>query len=127
MAERMDVLARPVVWQRTNARVFVHAAWADSAWWVLRLNEFPEHPLFTLFIDGVVVGDLEDVHTTAPAWDLDADGRPGLTDAQRHAVLTLMRGLGPYGSEVGHPCDGDWCSCDRLTDAYIREGTTQSG
>jgi hypothetical protein len=28
----------------------------------------------------------------------------------------LMRGLGPYGAEVGQPCDGDFCDCSARTD-----------
>ncbi|XVV00431.1 hypothetical protein ACQPW3_23670 [Actinosynnema sp. CA-248983] len=120
MPDRANVLTRPVAWQRTGARVFTYAAHVDHTWWVLRLNGFPDHPLFTLFVGGEVVGDVEDVKTTA--WDLDATHRPHLTDAQREEVLALMRGLGPYGSEVGRPCDGDWCACDLLTDEYVREG-----
>ena len=121
MSERADRLARPVVWRRANARVFVYAARVDQKWWVLRLNGFPDHPLFTLFIDGACVGDVRDTRNAAPAWDLEATNRPALTGEERGEVLALMRGLGPYGSEVGRPCDGDWC-CYPLTDDYIREG-----
>jgi hypothetical protein len=127
VSELTRFLTRPVVWQHTDTRVFVHAARVDDAWWVLRLNGFPDHPLFTLFVDGVVVGDVEDIRTRAPAWDLGAAGRPALAGEQRGEILTLMRGLGPYGSEVGQPCDGDWCSCTQRTDDYIREGTTKAG
>ncbi|HEX5114693.1 MAG TPA: hypothetical protein VFW65_05795 [Pseudonocardiaceae bacterium] len=109
----MDVLARPILWRHTGARVFVYAALVDQAWWVLRLNGFPDHPLFTLFMEGIVVGDVQDIAVRAPAWDLDADGRPALSRVERDEVLTVMRGLGPYGSEVGRPCAGDWCGCDR--------------
>lgn len=126
MSERVDYLGRTVVWQHTTARVFVHAAWVDGTWWVLRLNGFPDHPLFTLFVDGSCVGDVEDIQTRAPTWDLDVACRPGLTDEQRTEVLTLMRGLGPYGSEIDQPCDGDWCGCDRLTDEYV-QGSDQDG
>jgi hypothetical protein len=115
---RVDYLAHPVVWRPTNAPAFAYAAWVDEAWWVLRCNGFPDHPRYTLFVGGRVVGDVEDLAIRAPAWDL-ADGRP-LTAGQRDEVLALMRGLGPYGSEVGEPCDGDWCQCDRLTDEFIR-------
>ncbi|MGB3444862.1 MAG: hypothetical protein WBA97_39495 [Actinophytocola sp.] len=115
MAERVDYLTRPVRWRRTDAPVFVYAARVDDAWWVLRRNGFPDHPLFTLFVDGVVAGDVEDVRTRAPAWDLEVGDRQALTDEQRGEVLTSLRGLGPYGSEVGQPCDGDWCQCVSLT------------
>ena len=125
VAERVSFLDRPVVWRSTGAPAFVNAAWLDGAWWVLRLNGFPDHPLFTLFVDGVVAGDVQDIKTRAPAWDLDLTGLRPLTAAQRDEVLTSMRGLGPYGSEIGQPCDGDWCPCARLTDEYVREGTTR--
>ena len=103
--------------------VFIYAACVDDTWWVLRLNGFPDHPLYTLFVDGVVVGDVHDLQIHAPAWDLDTADRPWLTPGQRDEILTLMRGLGPYGSEANRPCDGDWCPCTRLTDEYIRETT----
>ncbi|KOX20000.1 hypothetical protein ADK67_30940 [Saccharothrix sp. NRRL B-16348] len=116
MSEQVNVLARVVRWRRTGARTFAFAARVDGTWWVLRLNDFPHHPLYTLFVDRHVVGDVEDVSSRAPAWDLDAAERPSLTDEQRDEVLALTRGLEPYGSEVGRPCEGDWCSCagDRM-------------
>ena len=100
-----------VRWQRTGARVFNFAARVDGAWWVLRLNGFPDHRMFTLFIDGRAVGDVDD-------FEIGDAGRPALTAEQRVEVLTMMRGLGPYGSEFGAPCDGDWC-CAHRTDAFI--------
>lgn len=120
MSERLDHVATPVAWRCTGARVFVHAARVDGAWWALRHNGFPDHPRYTLFVDGVVAGDLNDIHTTAPSWDMDVRRRPGLTRAERDAVLGTLRGLGPYGAEVGQPCDGDWCPCERLTDEYVQ-------
>jgi hypothetical protein len=117
-------LTRPVVWRAVGGPVFVHAARVDGVWWVLRLNSFPDHPFFTLFADGVVVGDLDDIR--AGAWDLETAVRPALTGEERADVLAVMRGLGPYGSEVGRPCDGDWCRCSRRTDDFIREGTAAS-
>lgn len=120
MARRRDHLATPVVWRRTGAPVFVHAARVDGAWWVLRRNGFPDHPLYTLFVAGAVAGDTNDLRTRAPSWDLDVDRRPPLSAAERDEILASLRGLGPYGAEVGLPCDGDWCPCERLTDEYIR-------
>ncbi|WP_327134752.1 hypothetical protein OG311_33395 [Streptomyces sp. NBC_01343] len=103
-------------WHDTGTSVFCHAVRADGRWWVLRLNHFPEHPLYTLFIDAQVVGDVDDV---PDGWRL----RPGaalpvLTAPERAEVLALMGGLGPYGAEAGAPCAGDWCTCDLLTDEY---------
>ncbi|MFI1147827.1 hypothetical protein [Streptomyces sp. NPDC020817] len=109
-------LPAQATWHDTGTSVFCHAVRAGGRWWVLRLNHFPEHPLYTLFIDAQVVGDIDDV----PAgWRL----RPGaalpvLTASERAEVLALMAGLGPYGAEAGAPCAGDWCTCDLLTDEY---------
>lgn len=107
-------LARAVVWQRTEAPVFVLAALVDGAWWVLRLNGFPDHPPYTLFVTGAVVGDVTDLRTTAPAWDLDVAARPAVTEDERAELLAPLHGLGPYGSEKGRPCDGDWCCAGRV-------------
>ena len=35
----------------------------------------------------------------------------------------LMRGLGPYGSEAGQPCHGDFCTCDIMTDDWAAQET----
>lgn len=106
---------RPV-WCETGTGVFPYAARAGGCWWVLRLNDFPEHPLYTLFADARVVGDIED----APAaWRLPPRATlPALSSPERAEVLRLMAGLGPYGAERGSPCAGDWCTCIILTDAY---------
>jgi hypothetical protein len=115
MPDPVSALARAVTWQRTAVPKFLFAARVDGTWWVLRLNSFPDHPHYTLFIDGTVIGDVEDLPTRAPHWNLDTTDRPALTAADRDEVRALMRGLEPYGSEVGQPCDGDWCSCGLTT------------
>lgn len=103
-------------WHRVESPVFVLAARVGGGWWVLRLNDFPEHPCFTLFADGEVVGDLDD----PPAgWRLQPFARlPVLSREARALVLEAMSGLGPYGAEAGQPCRGDWCTCSVLTDEY---------
>ncbi|MFB6616954.1 hypothetical protein ACIGFK_33170 [Streptomyces sp. NPDC085524] len=106
-----------VPWHSTGSGVFPHAARVEGRWWVLRLNDFPEHPLLTLFVGGRHVADLDDV----PAdWQRLTD-TPALTSTERAEILDLMAGLGPYGSEHANPCSGDWCTCDLLTEAYVRE------
>jgi hypothetical protein len=88
---------------------------------VLRLNGFPDHPLFTLFTDGARIGDLDDL---PDSWHLDWGGQHGpLTPQEREQVLTLMRSLGPYGSEAGQPCHGDFCNCDFMTDEWAARET----
>jgi hypothetical protein len=40
-------------WLRTGYQHFPYAAEQSGQWWVLRLNHgFPEHDLYTLFVDG---------------------------------------------------------------------------
>lgn len=119
MSKRSDHVARPVLWQCTGAPVFVHAARVDDAWWVLRRNGFPDHPLYTLFVGGVVAGDVTDIRAVAPSWDMDVDHRPALTGAERDEILAALSGFGPYGAEAGRPCDGDWCPCAERTDEYL--------
>ncbi|MEU5811015.1 hypothetical protein [Streptomyces sp. NPDC047718] len=107
------------IWHATGSNVFPHAARVEGRWWVLRLNDFPEHPLHTLFVDGRCVADVND---DLADWQQLADpSLPVLTAPERAEVLGLMAGLGPYGAEHGSPCDGDWCTCDLLTDDYVRE------
>lgn len=112
------VLAGPVGWYRTRIDPFHRAAWIDGRCWVLRLNDFPEHPLYTLFVDGIVVGDLDDVPATWATFALRL--LPVLDDERRAAVIELMAQLGSYGAEHGQPCDGDWCTCSILTEERVR-------
>ncbi|MFD9358693.1 hypothetical protein [Streptomyces sp. NPDC060031] len=106
-------------WHVTGSGVFPHAARAGGCWWVLRLNDFPEHPLYTLFADGRRVADVNDVPSD---WRRLSDASaPVLTTFECAEILELMAGLGPYGAEYGNPCTGDWCTCEVLTDAYVRQ------
>ncbi|MGW0182678.1 hypothetical protein [Nocardia sp. NPDC003345] len=100
-----EAFARPV-WKRTGDRRFPVAALVDGRWWVLRMNPFPDHSLWTLFIDGVA---RYDVDQAPPNW-----GRPSAVTAPldaktADAVLAPVRHLGTYGSEVGRPCDDPFC------------------
>ncbi|MFD9409349.1 hypothetical protein ACFWBN_20345 [Streptomyces sp. NPDC059989] len=108
-------------WHATGSGVFPHAARVEGCWWVLRLNDFPEHPLYTFFVDGRRVADVNDVPSD---WQQLADpSAPALTPPERAEILDLMALLGPYGAEYGTPCTGDWCTCELLTDTYVREQT----
>lgn len=119
----LPALPREAAWHDTGTGVFCYAARAEGHWWVLRLNDFPEHPLYTLFIDAQVVGDL---HDDPAVWQqLPPSGAlPALAGPERAEVLHLMAGLGPYGAETGTPCTGDWCTCIILTDAYAARPNT---
>ncbi|MFE2926147.1 hypothetical protein [Streptomyces goshikiensis] len=107
------------VFHRTGTSVFPYAALVDGRWWILRLNDFPEHPLYTLFVGSRRVTDLRDDpadwRRMSEAWA----AAPVLDAAARAEVLRLMAGFGPYGAEYGTPCtDNDYCTCTVLTDAY---------
>ncbi|WP_194235908.1 hypothetical protein [Streptomyces sp. CB01881] len=111
-----------VAWHDTGTGVFPYAARADGHWWVLRLNDFPEHPLYTLFIDAQVIGDVDDAPTV---WQLPPRTTLAtLAVSERAEVLHLMAGLGPYGAETGTPCTGDYCTCSILTDEYAARPNT---
>lgn len=112
MPASTDPLARPVAWRRTGLCGFNLAASVDGQWWVLRFNGFPDHPVCTLFVDGEVVGDVHE------SQDWGEDGT--LTSAERDQVRALMRDLSRYGSEVGQPCDGDWCCAHRTVEFIDR-------
>ncbi|MFG2987713.1 hypothetical protein ACGFZK_00040 [Streptomyces sp. NPDC048257] len=106
----------PVAWHDVDSPAFPYAARADGRWLILRLNDFPEHPLYTLFVDARAVADMDDVPV---AWRLPPRvPLPALTAPERVEVLRLMAGLGPYGAEARTPCEGDYCTCTVLTDAY---------
>lgn len=112
-APAIDTTVRPR-WQRTGYTYFPFAAEQSGHWWVLRLNHgFPEHDLYTLFVDGaavaditgspdgpsplaVSVGDLKpyDTPPAGPALDVDT----------ARAVVAPVARFVNYGSEVGDPC-----------------------
>ncbi|BCJ36445.1 hypothetical protein Athai_39480 [Actinocatenispora thailandica] len=105
---RPELAARPG-WRRTGDGRFPAAARVDGRWWVLRLNGFPDHPLWTLFVAGAVRYDLD---TTPVGWDHPLDrSAPALPDEVAATVLAPVRPFAAYGSEHGQPCDGPFC-CD---------------
>ncbi|MFI5981826.1 hypothetical protein ACIBEA_13215 [Streptomyces sp. NPDC051555] len=113
-----------VAWHSTGTGVFLYAARVEGRWLVLRLNDFPEHPLYTLFNDAQVIADVDDAPT---GWQLSPrSALPVLSAPERAQVLAVMAGLGPYGAEAGAPCAGDWCTCSILTDEYAARPTLPS-
>ncbi len=90
-------------WQRTGYRFFPYAAKESGTWWVLRLNVgFPEHDLYTLFIDSQAVADVtsDDIRAVGDlAPDVAAE------------VVRQVAGYLDYGSEHGDPCG--FCSGGR--------------
>lgn len=103
--EQPELAIRPN-WRRTGNAFFPIAALVSGQWWVLRINSFPDHPLWTLFVDGQRRFDVDDA---PPAWGepsrLAVLLEPGQADAALAPVLTFEA----YGSETGQPCDNPFC------------------
>ncbi|WP_280506231.1 hypothetical protein [Nocardia farcinica] len=97
--------ARPR-WRRTGDARFPVAARVAGKWWVLRINPFPDHDLWTLFVDGAARFDL----TAVPeSWGEPSQTRRRLWPGRARRVLRPVRGFAVYGSEVGEPCDNPFC------------------
>lgn len=118
---RVDKSVWPV-WRRTGYKFFPYAAKQLGQWWVLRLNYgFPEHDLYTLFVDGRaaldVTGGIDSRIPLAASvaalkpFDPQAVEAALTPDLAAAAVRDVVEYV-VYGSEVGHPCD--WC--DHLAD-----------
>jgi hypothetical protein len=100
-----ELTARPR-WYRTDDPCFPVAAQLNGGWWILRLNDFPDHRLWTLFVGGQRRFDIDDVPAT---W-----GKPSCTTAvleahDARAALAPVRDFVAYGSEIGQPCDNPFC------------------
>jgi hypothetical protein len=112
----VDKTARPQ-WMRTGYKFFPYAARQSGQWSVLRLNyDFPEHELYTLFVDGSAAVDVTgaadhriplaaSVGALKP-FEPDAD-EPLLAPGVAETVVRALAEYVVYGSEVDDPCD--WC------------------
>jgi hypothetical protein len=97
---------RPL-WRRTGNAYFPVAARVEAQWWVLRVNNFPDHPTWTLLVDGRRRFDVDDA---PPSWHNPADQSvEALDTASAQEALALVVGLEAYGSDVGQPCDNPYC------------------
>ncbi|MFI2558887.1 hypothetical protein [Nocardia farcinica] len=93
-------------WCRTGDDRFPVAASVDGAWWVLRRNPFPDHDLWTVFVDGAARYDMNDL----PAgWGRPLTVSTVLEAATASAILAVVEPFAVYGSEVGAPCDDPFC------------------
>jgi len=109
----VDTAARPA-WHRTGHKHFPYAAKQSGHWWILRTNYgFPEHDMYTLFVNGQAVADITaDLGHPMPL--LASIGALRLTDADpalpmldgetATMVLGAVVGYAHYGSEHGDPC-----------------------
>lgn len=51
---------REVTWRATSNAEVPYEAEVDGRRWMVRVNDFPAEPLYTLLVDGAAVQDLED-------------------------------------------------------------------
>ena len=92
---------------RTGNAYFPVAAKVGRSWWVLRINNFPDHPVWTLLVDGQRRFDVDDA---PPAWGQPADpALPSLPATDAEKALEPVKTSVAYGSEVGQPCDNPFC------------------
>lgn len=105
------------MWKRTGYKFFPYDAKQSGQWWVLRFNfDFPEHDLYTLFVDGSAALDVTgDINHRIPLaasvgalkpFGSNAD-EPALAPQFAELVVRALAQYVVYGSEVGDPCD--WC------------------
>lgn len=109
----IDTNARPE-WLRTGYKFFPYAAMHSGKWWVLRFNHgFPEHDLYTLFIDGDCTADVTgDMNSQIPLVASIGALKPELSNpdelildpATGASVVTAVASYVNYGSERNDPC-----------------------
>jgi hypothetical protein len=115
----IDTTAQPQ-WLRTGYRFFPYAAQYLGQWWVLRLNHgFPEHDMYTVFIDSRPAADITAnadnpsalVASVASLKPYDpAAAEPELDAETAAAVVQRVSRFVNYGSEHDQPCI--FCSDD---------------
>ncbi|MEZ0366134.1 hypothetical protein ACAG26_20880 [Mycobacterium sp. pUA109] len=109
----IDPAATPQ-WRRTGYTYFPYAARQCGQWWVLRHNYgFPEHDMYTLFVDGQAAADMTgDQYNRVPLLTSIAalkpadpqSGEPTMDAATAESVVAAVARYADYGSEVGDPC-----------------------
>ncbi|MDM8516059.1 hypothetical protein QUF76_07665 [Desulfobacterales bacterium HSG16] len=55
-----NCLDRKLVWSETDNADVPYSACVDNENWIIRLNDFPEEPLYTLLIEDRPVIDFDD-------------------------------------------------------------------
>jgi hypothetical protein len=106
----IDTSAHPN-WLRTGYKFFPYAAKQSGHWWVLRLNTgFPEHDLYTLFVDGAASvditgpGDTPLAASVAALTPADQTGDAQLDPEIAAAVVQAVAPYVNYGSEHDDEC-----------------------
>lgn len=115
----IDTTAHPQ-WLRTGYKFFPYAAPQSGKWWVLRLNYgFPEHDMYTLFIDGGCVADItgdpsSQIPLAASIGSLQPEDstivEPMLDSVTAATVVGSVAQFVNYGSERNDACI--FCSAD---------------
>jgi hypothetical protein len=98
-ATRAEVRFRP-----TAHPYFPWAARVDGSTLVLRINAFPDHPLYTLFAGGAFREHIDD---PPEGWVFAYDDP--LPGSDVRAALALVGEWIAFGSEIGDPCTGPHC------------------
>jgi hypothetical protein len=121
----IDETAQPH-WLRTGYKFFPYAAQQDGHWWVLRLNYgFPEHDMYTLFVDGRPAVDITGspdhssalVRSVASLRPYDpAITEPLLEASTAVTVVHAVSRYADYGSAQGDP----WLFCSEDRDGVAR-------
>jgi hypothetical protein len=61
MVDRLEVLlARNIKWNATGDAEHPYRCDIDGAHYVVRVNDFPAEPLYSIVADGVTLGDIDD-------------------------------------------------------------------
>jgi len=108
-----QITEQTVVWEKTKDPFFPYAGEAVGHKCAIRLNDFPDEPLYTLFIDGEMALHLED---WPPPWI-----RPLLQEDDKDTVLNYKVGkligrLRPFAELINlledsrHEWSNHWCN-----------------
>jgi hypothetical protein len=54
-----DYLQQTVVWAKTEQAEFPYLAEINGQSWQIRINDFPEQPLYTLFVGNQEIGSFD--------------------------------------------------------------------
>jgi len=114
----LDPTARPA-WRPTGYKFFPYAARHCGQWWVLRRNYgFPDHDMYTVFIDGRAAADVTGNDRCPLAASIEAlqpfaqSGEALLAIQVAEPVVGAVARYVVYGSETDEPCP----SCAHLGD-----------
>ncbi|MEP6574475.1 MAG: hypothetical protein ABJD11_17370 [Gemmatimonadota bacterium] len=55
-----DYLRQPTVWEESRDAERPFLSIVGSEFWVIKLNDYPREPLFSLIVNGTTIGDFDD-------------------------------------------------------------------